>query len=176
LRVEGQTVMDMDRRIIMHRCWLTWLALACLWVSALVDVRALSAAEGHGHEEDSKPAAAAKLAKPNSDTGPSGVELGEFRIRAYYPVEAKRSTVAFKLYAIVSSENAVEFEQLLENRHHKTRDQVIVATRMVPLADFDDPKLKEFRRRILMRLHRMLPELAIDDVFVSDFRLEVRDI
>jgi hypothetical protein len=91
-------------------------------------------------------------------------------------VEAKRSTVLFTLYAIVSNENAGEFGQLIENRRHKVRDQVIIATRLVPLADFDDPQLKEFRRRILLRLRRTLPELAIDDIYVSDFHIEIRDI
>jgi hypothetical protein len=110
---------------------------------------------------------------PNSPI--RGILLGEYRIRSYHPVEAKRSTVVFRLHAIVSSENSTQFRELHAHRQHKTRDQVIIATRLAPLAEFDDPQLTEFRRRILLRLRRALPELAIDDIFISDFRLEVRD-
>jgi hypothetical protein len=134
----------------------------------------LDASEPAAHNDQS-PAAETAYAEP-SESGIHGASLGDFRIRAYYPVEAKRSTVTFTLFAVVATENVAEFERLLENRRHKARDQVIVATRLVPLADFDDPELKEFRRRILLRLRRMLPELAIDDIYVSNFQFEVRDI
>ena len=53
---------------------------------------------------------------------------------------------------------------------------MIIATRRVPLVDFDDPELKAFRRRILLRLRRMMPELAIDDIYVSDFQLDVENM
>ncbi|MEX2317522.1 MAG: hypothetical protein WD669_10255 [Pirellulales bacterium] len=132
-------------------------------------------ASEHASHDNHVPAADAS-GSGESESGIHGVSLGEFSIRAYYPVEAKRSTVTFTLFAIVSSDHAGEFEQLIENRRHKVRDQVIIATRLVPLADFDDPQLKEFRRRILLRLRRTLPELAIDDIYVSDFQIEVRDI
>ena len=76
----------------------------------------------------------------------------------------------------VSSENAPEFKQLIENRRHKVRDQVITIARMASLADFDQPQLADFRRRILLRLRRIMPELKIDDLYISDFQLEVRGI
>jgi hypothetical protein len=47
---------------------------------------------------------------------------------------------------------------------------------MVPLAYFDEPDLKTFRRRILLRLRRALPALVIDDVYVSDFQLRVQSL
>src|SRR6476620_8965733 len=129
------------------------------------------------HETGEKHTHATEEAAPvESDSKTRGIGLGEFRIRAYYPVEAKRSTVEFTLYGIVPTENAGEFERLLQNRAQKVRDQVIVATRLAPLADFDDPELKQFRRRILLRLRRALPELEMDDIYVSDFQLEVREI
>jgi hypothetical protein len=111
-----------------------------------------------------------------SDSKTRGIELGEFRIRAYYPIEAKRSSVNFRLHAIVPAERASEFRSLLENRRHKVRDQVIVSTRLAPLADYDDSQLEDFRRRILLRLRRVVPELLIDDLYVSEFQLEVRSL
>lgn len=152
-------------------------ALAC--VSALASwlsphfAQVVLASEQAAGEQHGTPAA--QIAD-QSQSPIRGASLGEFRIRAYYPVEARRSTVIFTLHAIVASENSSQFNELLENRRHKARDQVIVATRLTPLADFDDPQLTSFRRRILLRLRRMLPELTIDDLYVSDFKLEVRNL
>jgi hypothetical protein len=111
-----------------------------------------------------------------SDGPIRGVSLGDFRIQAYHAVEAKRSTLEFSLHAVVSSENAAEFKHLIENRRHKVRDQVIVVARMSSLANFDQPQLTDFRRRILLRLRRTLPELKVDDLYFSDFRLNVQGI
>jgi hypothetical protein len=134
----------------------------------------VSLASEHGASEQH--AAPATEEADQSHLPIRGLSLGEFRIRTYHPVEARRSTVVFTLHAIVAAENSSEFSELLEHRRHKARDQVIVATRLTPLADFDDPQLVEFRRRILLRLRRMLPELKIDDFYVSDFKLEVREL
>jgi hypothetical protein len=105
-----------------------------------------------------------------------GVELGEYRVRANYPVEAQKSTVTFALHAAVPSERYVEARRWVESRQHRVRDQVITATRMTPLALMDEPGLTSFRRRILLRLRRALPELPIDDVYVSDFQLTVKSL
>jgi hypothetical protein len=130
----------------------------------------------------SRPTAAAdhgESAAATDDSGASqaaagGVALGDYRIRVYHPIEAQKSTVTFTLYAHVARENVSEFALLLEHRRQKVRDQVILATRLAPLVDYDDPVLGDFRQRILLRLRRMLPELAIEDLYVSDFELEVR--
>ena len=105
-----------------------------------------------------------------------GVDLGEYHIRAYYPVQAQKSTVRFVLHAQVPAERYQEVSQVISGRLNKLRDQVIIATRMTPLTLFDEPGLDSFRRRILMRLKRAVPELEIDDVLVSDFNLEVQSL
>jgi hypothetical protein len=105
-----------------------------------------------------------------------GIELGEFRIRAYYPVQAQKSIVRFVLFAKVSGERYSDTYRMVRNRQHKIQDQVITATRMVPLVEFDQPDLASFRRRILLRLRRTLPELEIDDVYVSNFELKVQSL
>ena len=105
-----------------------------------------------------------------------GIELGEFRIRAYYPVQAQKSMVRFVLHANVPGDSYSETKQLAENRRHKIRDQIITATRMVPLAELDQADLASFRRRILLRLRRTLPELEISDVYVSNFELKVQNL
>jgi hypothetical protein len=102
-----------------------------------------------------------------------GVDLGEYLVHTYYPVEAQKSVVSFKLFATVKKEDAAEFNRLLKHRLNKVRDQVIIATRLVPVADFNDPELASLRRRILLRLRRTLPELAIQDAYLGDFELTV---
>jgi hypothetical protein len=105
-----------------------------------------------------------------------GIDLGEFRVRTYYPVDAQKSTVRFMLHVAVSSEHYTEMEHLVKEHEHKLRDQVITATRMAPLAIFDEPDLKSFRRRLFMRLRRALPELAVDAVYISEFQLTVKSL
>ena len=131
---------------------------------------AVATAAGATGEGDGAGAAAA------AEYGFKGVELGAFRIRGYYPVEARKSQVTFKVYANVANEEVAEFKQLLKHRRQKVRDQIIVATRLAPLSDYDEAELTLFRRRILLRLERTLPELAIHEIYFSDFELTVETI
>jgi hypothetical protein len=112
----------------------------------------------------------------NSASAVRGVELGEFQIRSYYPVEAQKSTVRFRLYAAAPADRLADIDELVENNRHKLRDQVITATRLAPLSAFDEPDLTSFCRRILARLRRALPELEIDNVYVSDFKLAIKSL
>jgi len=124
----------------------------------------------HGETEAEAESADAAAAKTR------GIEIGEFRIRAYYPVQAQKSMVRFVLFATVSGERYSDTKRMVRNRRHKIRDQVITATRLVPLVEFDQSDLASFRRRILLRLRRTLPELEIDDVYVSNFELKVQNL
>jgi hypothetical protein len=154
---------------------LSWCACAVLAILLVMGSSETCLASAHGDnshgetetEAESDDAAGAKT---------RGLELGEFRIRAYYPVQAQKSMVRFVLFATVSGERYSTSKQLMQNRRHKIRDQVITATRMVPLVEFDQPDLASFRRRILLRLRRTLPELEIDDVYVSNFELKVQNL
>jgi hypothetical protein len=104
-----------------------------------------------------------------------GIELGKFDVRMHRAVPSQSNRVAFTLYAAVQPDEAKHFEQLLDRRQNKVREQVIVSTRLVSVEDFDDADFTKFRRRVLLRLHRTLPELAIDNVYVSDFELVVEN-
>jgi hypothetical protein len=128
---------------------------------------------GHGHAE-SEPAEA-DAAEPSS-SGINGIELGEFTIRSDYPVEAQKSTVRFVLYAAVKSDRSAEMRRLVEEHRQKLRDTVITTTRLAPLAVFEEADLATFRRRILIRLRRTLPELAVEDLYISDFGLLVKSL
>lgn len=128
-------------------------------------------ASGHGTHAE-----AAEAEIDEADAKNNGIELGDYRIRSYYPVQARKSIVRFVLYATAPEGHFAQTKQLVESRQHKVRDQVITATRLVPLAEFDEPDLTSFRRRILLRLRRTLPELTIKDVYVSEFELKVQSL
>src|SRR3954451_5400241 len=115
-------------------------------------------------------------AEPSSSEELKGVSLGEFRIRSYYPVDAQKSIVRFTLFAAVKSDNFAEMQRLVEEHRQLVRDQILTATRLAPLAAFQEPDLKTFRRRVLVRIRRALPELAVDDLYVSDFDLLIKSL
>jgi hypothetical protein len=66
--------------------------------------------------------------------------------------------------------------KLVDANEHKLRDQVITVTRMTPIIAFDEPQLDSFRRRVKLRLLRALPELAVEDVHISEFQLTVKSL
>jgi predicted RNase H-like nuclease len=105
-----------------------------------------------------------------------GVALGQYRIRSYYPVDAQKSTVRFVLYAAVKKGDLDEAQRLVDEHLQKLRDQVITATRLAPIAVFQEPDLSSFRRRVYVRLRRALPELAIEDLYISDFDLSIKSL
>jgi len=144
-------------------------AFACLLGRA-----GIAAASGHGTPAHAEEAAAG--AADYSGLKIRGVNLGHFSVRSYYPVDAQKTTVAFELHVTVANEDYATTQRLVKNHEHKLRDQVITATRMSPLANFDEPGLENFRRRIYVRLRRALPELAIAKVYVSEFQLTVKSL
>jgi hypothetical protein len=139
-----------------------------------------TAAKPSAENSGSETSSAASAEKGDGEKAKSppkieGIELGKFSVRAHRAVPAQMNRISFTLYARVSAEEAKHFEQQLEHRENKVREQVIVATRLVPVEEFDDAEFTKFRRRILLRLRRSLPELTIDDVYVSDFELVVEN-
>ena len=155
--------------------WRNRLAIFAVALAATQCIGSVSIASDHGADAHAEAEVEDESDIP-ADVKTRGIDLGEYRIRSYYPVDAQKSTVRFVLYVSVAGEHYAEMKRLVEARQHKLRDQVITATRMTPLAVFDEPGLERFRRRIFLRLRRALPELAIDDVHVSEFQLTVKSL
>jgi hypothetical protein len=147
-------------------------------VAAALTVRSANG----GHEHAAEPAAAEVKAEAEStaaaESGKAihGVSLGEYRIRSHYQVDAQKSIVRFSLYATVKNEHFSEVQSLVEEHRQKLRDQVIMATRLTPLNVFQEPDLATFRRRVLVRLRRAIPELTIEDLYVSEFDLTIKSL
>jgi hypothetical protein len=131
--------------------------------------------------ESEKHAAEATAETPrNADSGSPnevrGISLGGFRIRSYYPVDAQKSTLRFTLFAAVKGEHFTETQRLTEEHRQLLRDQILTATRLAPLAIFQEPDLKTFRRRVLVRIRRALPDLDVDDLYVCDFDMLIKSL
>jgi len=148
------------------------------WIAAAVFAAvffgpAAACALGEDHEEEPASTEADDIGA-ESATGFRGIKLGEFKVRMSHTVSSRQDGVSFTLYATVKNDDFKAFDRLFENRRIKIRDQVVVATRLVPIEDYDDPELTRFRRRILLRLCRTMPELPIDNVYVSEFSLSAK--
>jgi hypothetical protein len=126
------------------------------------------AASEHGAAE--APAKSDEVSE-ESASGTRAVKLGEFKIRVYHSISSRKDAVSFILHATVKKDDYATFARIYSHRKNKVRDQVVVATRLVPVDDYDDPELKKFRRRIMLRLRRTAPELPIDNLYLSDFSL-----
>jgi hypothetical protein len=162
---------------------------ANLWAAAVVAF-ALSAgpvcsasehgsAPKHGASEHAEEAAHGEgeaAEEDSADANIGGIRLGEFKIRSDYPVEAQKSTVRFVLYASVKTENSAEMKHVVEQHEQKLRDLIITTTRLLPLIVFEEPDLATFRRRLLVRIRRALPQLTVDDLHVTDFSLIVKSL
>ena len=105
----------------------------------------------------------------NSNAPIVGIKLGEFLVRDLSPVEGTKLRVNFKLYCGVKREDSSAFQKKLHEQEARFRDHVLTAVRLVPLQAFEEPDLKTMRRRILLRLRRAMPELKIDELYLTDF-------
>ncbi len=146
-------------------------ARGCLAFLLIVAAASPGHASGGGPAQ-AKPADSLEVSAP-SDAGDRNIRIGEFQVRTSISVLSRKDTVSFILHVIVKDAEFKTFERLYHNRKIKVRDQIVIATRMVPIEDYDDPRLEQFRRRILLRLRRSLPELPIEEVQLSDFSLAV---
>jgi hypothetical protein len=151
-------------------------AFPAAWRFVLLGAVVLGLSGASFANEPATAPAAESSAKAGSVAELHGVSLGKYRIRSYYPVDAQKSTVQFTLYAAVTDEHYAETQQLIDEHRQKLRDQIITATRLAPLAVFQEPDLAAFRRRIIVRLRRAIPELRIDDLYVSDFDLAIKSL
>jgi hypothetical protein len=148
-------------------------------LAAAVAASAIVWGGGRSCLADSEPELPKPATAPVADVAPAemhGIKLGEFRLRSDYPAEAQKCTVRFVLYAAVKDDRSAAMERLVEEHREKVRDEVITATRLTSLGVFEEPDLKTFRRHVFMRLHRTLPELVIDDLYISDFGLIVKSL
>lgn len=120
------------------------------------------AAGGHGQAEEQ-----AEEAPPSNR--PPTYDLGKFIIKNFRPIEHEQLTIKLVVHVEVAKEDQQQFEALRPKYHHRIRSQVITAIRLLPPQDLDDPELRMLRRLVYLRLRRVLPELPVSQVYVSEF-------
>jgi flagellar FliL protein len=97
------------------------------------------------------------------------VKLGEFRVTAYQPLSNTTLRIDFQLYGTIAASDADEFKQLMEQKGHRFREQVIVIIRGADLTDLTDAGLGLLKRRILATTNKTLGKTLLHSVVFSDF-------
>lgn len=98
-----------------------------------------------------------------------GILIDRFMVRDLRPAEGAKIRLSFALYAEVEPENASAVHQLMKISKHRIRSEVLVAIRTCEQHDFQEPGLERFRRRILVRLRRTIPELKAKAFLIGEF-------
>ncbi len=147
----------------------------CSWsLTLLVALFMADPAFGSSHGGEAvESKAAVPEAKPDEIRG---LEIGDFRVRSDYPAEAQKSTVRFKLWVTVRGDKLAAMTHMIDDHRQKIRDEIITSTRLSPLGVFEETDLKSFRRRVLVRLRRSMPELVVEDLYISDFNLSIKSL
>ena len=150
------------------------------WLVAIAFVTPLDGLQGAAPqaqpaaEADSQEGEEAEGEKQKERPSHHAFKLGDFNVKDYRPVEHEKVKLQFTVYVEVVDGKQGLFEKMWENHEHRIRSQVITAARLVPSLEYDDPTLRAFRRRIYLRLKRNLPDLPVDQVFITDFSYTVR--
>jgi hypothetical protein len=97
------------------------------------------------------------------------LDLGEMEVKNAEPPGNNAREMSFHVHLAFSKETSPATIDALEHMEHRLREQVLVAIRTAELADFLDPELQRFRRRILFRVNRLLKDVQASDVFLANF-------
>ncbi len=97
------------------------------------------------------------------------VDLEQFSVTAFQPVSNTTLRIDFHLYGTVATEDATEFQTLMEKNVHRFREQVIVIVRSAELTDLTDAGLGLIKRRILEKTNDILGKPLLKSVIVSDY-------
>jgi hypothetical protein len=146
------------------------LVLGCAALVSLgaTPLQASSPADHHGDSAEELPGEEAEEV-PIDESKRRTFELGEFVIKSFRPVEQEQLVIRLIVHAEVTPEQKARFTALWPSYQQRVRSQIITAVRVVSPQEFDDPQLRALRRRIFLRLRRVLPDLPIEQIYVSDF-------
>ncbi|MCA9257930.1 MAG: flagellar basal body-associated FliL family protein [Planctomycetales bacterium] len=96
-------------------------------------------------------------------------DLGEFKIKDFRPTRNETADVRFELQIELPPNPSEELTKRVANAKNRLRDQVIVAVRLSSTADFAEPHLIKLRKTILRRINRVLDNVRIESVYLTDF-------
>jgi hypothetical protein len=119
-------------------------------------------------------AAPAPAEEEGGDSATGSARVGRFDIRDHRPVEGVKLRLGFTLYVEAEESKAAALKSRVKSYEHRLRQEVITVVRTTDPADFQEPELERFRRRLVMRLRRTMPELGIVRVLLGEFEYLVQ--
>ncbi len=102
-------------------------------------------------------------------TDQAEVDLGQFTVTASQPMSNTSLRIDFQLWGTVDEETYDEFSDLLEEKRHRFREQVIVTVRGADVDDYTDPQLGLIKRTVLQKTNRLFGGNYLRTVILDDF-------
>lgn len=96
-------------------------------------------------------------------------DLGEIRVQEFRPTRNETAEVRFSIQLRLKPEVTAVQAAALEHWKHRLRDQAIIAARLASSADLAEPGLDRLQASILRRMKRILPTLAVERLYFTDF-------
>ncbi|MAT73078.1 MAG: hypothetical protein CMJ58_26640 [Planctomycetaceae bacterium] len=102
---------------------------------------------------------------------PFVLPLGDFHLRDWRPTRNETPDLRFAVAIVFNADTPVLTRERLAHWVNRLRDQTIIAMRLAETKDFAEPSLQQVQRLIRVRVSRILPRLAVDEVLITDFAL-----
>jgi hypothetical protein len=103
---------------------------------------------------------------------PAELTLGEFDFEGAPLPGSPVARAEFHLHVSLLDEARYRGRILLAERRHKLQQEIEELLRQAHGADFENPTLAELKRQIQAVINRTLGERVIDEVIITDLRLE----
>lgn len=140
-------------------------ALIAKWVIGLL-IPLLATGVGAYAYHKSRQAAPAEAASAE-------VSLGEFRFQAESGQQGKIASAAFSLHvALVDGAKGDAGRQRLEARRYRIQQDIEELLRSAHSGDFEDPRLRELKRQILVQVNDTLAMPAVAEVVITNLKLQ----
>jgi flagellar FliL protein len=97
------------------------------------------------------------------------LDLGNFSVTAFQPIEQTTLRIDFQLYGTVLEDDGRDTTALLAEHKHRFREQVIIIVRSAQITDLTDSGLGLIKRKILEKSNRTLGKPLLQGIVFSEF-------
>jgi flagellar basal body-associated protein FliL len=122
--------------------------------------------------QEAEQADSAKDAAENDEQVRPTIDLGKFEIRELRPTSNATIDIVFALHLSLPSSTDAKVVEQLKKWQHRLRNQAIIAMRKTETNEFFEPDLALFRRKILLRVNRLLKDVTVEEVFITQFTIK----
>lgn len=102
---------------------------------------------------------------------PFSLGLGDFHVRDWRPTRNETPNLRFAVTIEFDADTPPMTRARLPHWINRLRDQTIIAVRLAETKDFAEPNLAQVQRLIRVRVSRILPQLGVHRVLITDFAL-----